>query len=85
MSLIPQPSVRRGAVGLALASTAALIAGLLGPTAAAADEEFVSDAMTSENVTHVANVPKTEVMSSYNSDLAFTGDYVIGGNYNGFV
>jgi hypothetical protein len=59
--------------------------GLLGPASASADDEFVSDADTSSNITHVANVPKTEVMSDFNTDLAFSGDYAIGGNYNGFV
>nr|WP_086002492.1 hypothetical protein [Nocardiopsis ganjiahuensis] len=60
--------------------------GLLGPAAASADETpFVSDAETSDNLTHVTNVPKSDVMDDFNSDLAFTGDYAIGGNYNGFV
>ncbi|MFW6641790.1 LVIVD repeat-containing protein [Nocardiopsis algeriensis] len=70
----------RGA--LALAGAASLVLGLLTPAAA---DTFVSDAVTSDNLTHVANVPKTETMSDFNSDLAFTGDYAIGGNYNGFV
>ncbi|MDT0332038.1 LVIVD repeat-containing protein [Nocardiopsis lambiniae] len=75
--------LKRGSV--ALAGAAALVGGLLAPSAAVADQTFVSDADTSANVTHVANVPKTEAMSDFNSDLAFTGDYAIGGNYNGFV
>ncbi|MEE2041652.1 hypothetical protein Q8791_30970 [Nocardiopsis sp. CT-R113] len=75
----------RGLTGLTLAGAAALVAGLLGPASASAADEFVSDADTSSNVTHVTNVPKTEVMSDFNSDLAFTGDYAVGGNYNGFV
>ncbi|MFC6433540.1 hypothetical protein ACFQBR_33495, partial [Nocardiopsis tropica] len=84
----PRPryaSARRGLTGLTLAGAAALVAGLLGPASASADDAFVSDADTSSNVTHVTNVPKTESMSDFNSDLAFTGDYAIGGNYNGFV
>jgi hypothetical protein len=84
----PRPryaSARRGLTGLTLAGAAALAAGLLGPASASADDAFVSDADTSSNVTHVTNVPKTESMSDFNSDLAFTGDYAIGGNYNGFV
>ncbi|MEU3212401.1 LVIVD repeat-containing protein [Nocardiopsis alba] len=69
-----------------LASATALIAALLAPTTAVADETpFESDAETSANVTHVTNVPKPDVMDDYNTDLAFTGDYAIGGNYNGFV
>ena len=75
----------RGPTGLALAGSAALMVGLLGPASVSADDTFVSDAETSSNVTHVTNVPKTEVMSDYNSDLAFSGDHAIGGNYNGFV
>ncbi|WP_159942799.1 MULTISPECIES: LVIVD repeat-containing protein [unclassified Nocardiopsis] len=82
----PNPrNARRGLAGLTLAGAAALVAGLLVPATASADDTFVSDADTSSNVTHVTNVPKTEVMSDFNSDLAFTGDYAIGGNYNGFV
>ncbi|MFI6579442.1 LVIVD repeat-containing protein [Nocardiopsis sp. NPDC050513] len=75
----------RGFAGLALAGAAALVTGLIGPSTALAQEAFTSDAETSDNVTHVANVPKTESMDAFNSDLAFTGDYAIGGNYNGFV
>src|SRR5690554_6190356 len=78
-------AARRGHTGLALAGTAALTVGLLGPAPVSADDAFVSDAETSSNVAHVTNVPKTEAMSDYNSDLAFSGNYAIGGNYNGFV
>jgi hypothetical protein len=81
-----RPLYRRGLAGLALAGAAALTSGLLGPAAASADHvPFESDAETSANVTHVTNVPKSEAMDDFNSDLAFTGDYAIGGNYNGFV
>ncbi|MGQ4270613.1 LVIVD repeat-containing protein [Nocardiopsis changdeensis] len=76
-------TLKRGAV--ALTGATVLVASLLAPSAASADPAFTSDAETSANVTHIANVPKTEVMSDFNSDLAFTGDYAIGGNYNGFV
>jgi hypothetical protein len=39
-----------------------------------------------EGVEHVANVPKpTALTGAFNTDLAFTGDYAIGGNYDGFV
>ena len=85
----PRPrrsSHRKGLIGVALTAAAVMTVGLLGPATAVADETpFESDAETSANVSHVANVPKTEVMDDFNSDLAFTGDYVIGGNYNGFV
>ncbi len=42
----------------------------------------------SDNVRHLANVPKQggfEPEGAFNSDLAFTGHYVIDGNYNGFT
>ncbi|MCP3013790.1 hypothetical protein NGM33_10645, partial [Nocardiopsis dassonvillei] len=72
---------RRGLTGVSLAGAAVLMVGLLGPASASADDEFASDADTSANITHVTNVPKTEAMSDFNSDLAFSGDYAIGGNY----
>ncbi|WP_431870559.1 LVIVD repeat-containing protein [Nocardiopsis eucommiae] len=81
-----RPRFRRGSTALALVGATALTLGLLGPAAASADQiPFESDAETSANVTHVTNVPKSEAMGDYNTDLAFTGDYAIGGNYNGFV
>ncbi len=64
---------------------------LWGATSAAAQngtdlgqENFV----TSPNVRQVANVPATAPLlggGARSSDLAFTGDYAIGGNYNGFT
>jgi hypothetical protein len=42
----------------------------------------------SDNVRHLANVPKQggfEPENALNSDLAFTGHYAIDGNYNGFT
>ncbi|MBR8740237.1 LVIVD repeat-containing protein [Nocardiopsis sp. MG754419] len=81
-----RPLHRRALTGVSLGAAALLTAGLLGPAAASADvTAFESDAETSSNVSHVANLPKSEAMDDFNSDLAFTGDYAIGGNYNGFV
>ncbi|MFE9245462.1 LVIVD repeat-containing protein [Nocardiopsis sp. NPDC006938] len=74
----------RRVAAVATAAAATLFAGLLGPAAAYADTP-PSDAISSDNVQHVANVPKPEAVSNTNSDLAFTGDYAIGGNYDGFV
>ncbi|MGA5810882.1 LVIVD repeat-containing protein [Streptomyces cellulosae] len=37
----------------------------------------------SANITHVANIPK-DVLSNFNSDLAFQGKYAFAGNYDGF-
>ncbi|MEU3308242.1 hypothetical protein [Nocardiopsis sp. NPDC006832] len=75
--------VRRSTV-VALTAAATLLAGLLGPASAQADAPPSED-VTSENVEHIANLPKPEAVSNTNSDMAFTGDYVIGGNYDGFV
>ncbi|GAB3214157.1 LVIVD repeat-containing protein [Marinactinospora thermotolerans] len=71
-----------GAVTLALTTS-------LGAVPAAADElPGIGEVVMSDNITHVANVPKPapfDTQAAYNTDLAFTGDYVIDGNYNGFV
>ncbi|MET9794221.1 LVIVD repeat-containing protein [Nocardiopsis alba] len=72
---------RRAAVPFA---ALALLVGLTSPTSAYADTPPVDD-VSSDNVELVANVPKPEAVSNTNSDLAFTGDYAIGGNYDGFV
>ncbi|MFE1165976.1 LVIVD repeat-containing protein [Nocardiopsis sp. NPDC058789] len=77
-------SSSRRVAALATAAAATLFAGLLGPAAAYADTP-PSDQISSDNVEHVANVPKPDAISNTNSDLAFTGDYAIGGNYDGFV
>ncbi|WP_083936195.1 LVIVD repeat-containing protein [Nocardiopsis ganjiahuensis] len=64
-----------------LAVSVLVAAGLAVPAAGAAD-----GVSTDGGVVHLANVPKPEVLgSAFNSDLAFTGDHAIGGNYDGFV
>ncbi|WP_017545196.1 LVIVD repeat-containing protein [Nocardiopsis prasina] len=69
---------RRGTVAVASLVAAA---GLAVPGASADD-----GVTTGGGVVHLANVPKPETLArSPNSDLAFSGDYVIGGNYHGFV
>ncbi|WP_017612475.1 LVIVD repeat-containing protein [Nocardiopsis salina] len=89
MASSPGSPRRRHSGALKAAATlaaATLSLSVLGPASAGADETaFESDAETSPNLTHVANVPKSEAMDAWNSDLAFTGDYAIGGNYNGFT
>ncbi|KOX12600.1 LVIVD repeat-containing protein [Nocardiopsis sp. NRRL B-16309] len=75
----------RRSTAVALAAAATLAVGLLGPGVASADTVPPADDISSDNVTHVTNVPKPEAVSSVNSDLAFSGDYAIGGNYDGFV
>ncbi|GLU47958.1 LVIVD repeat-containing protein [Nocardiopsis ansamitocini] len=89
MPVSPKPSTRRPArfrVG-ALAGVAALaLAGALVPaTASASPEPPIAEIVTSDNVEHIANIPKTQALTNNNSDLAFTGDYAIGGNYDGFT
>ncbi|WP_067976068.1 LVIVD repeat-containing protein, partial [Nocardiopsis trehalosi] len=80
---------RRGASAAVLAAlSAAVMAGaaLLTPAAANADAPTpVDQIVKSDNIDHVANLPKPEGFDVSNSDLAFTGDHVIVGNYNGFV
>ncbi|HJE58595.1 MAG TPA: hypothetical protein K8V84_08810 [Nocardiopsis listeri] len=85
---MPAASPRRGgprrSTAVALAAAATLFTGLLGPANAHADTPPSED-VTSDNVEHIANLPKPEAIGNTNSDMAFTGDYVIGGNYDGFV
>jgi hypothetical protein len=37
-----------------------------------------------KNIELMSTTPKSEAFNNYNSDLAFTGNYAISGNYNGF-
>ncbi len=74
-----RPGLRRP--GVLAVSALVATAGLTVPGAGAVD-----GVSTGGGVVHLANVPKPEVLGpAFNSDLAFTGDYAIGGNYNGFV
>ncbi|MBE2998484.1 hypothetical protein IDM40_07170 [Nocardiopsis sp. HNM0947] len=82
MRPFPRPRAL-GRAALATASAALLSAGLLAP--AHADDEPPADEIISDNLEHVAHIDKPEAVSDTNSDLAFTGDYAIGGNYDGFV
>ncbi|MFC3999215.1 LVIVD repeat-containing protein [Nocardiopsis sediminis] len=86
----PSPARRRGRrrlgrMGLAMAGAAVLVASL----APAAGAQTAADEIdTSDNVELVASLPKPppfDTQAAYNSDLAFSGDYAIDGNYNGFV
>ncbi|MEE2041653.1 hypothetical protein Q8791_30975 [Nocardiopsis sp. CT-R113] len=83
---MPAPPTRRRRLARTATLTAAvgtLLVGLLSPASAYADEAPADE--ISSNITHVAHVPKPDAVRSTNSDLAFTGDYAIGGNYDGFV
>ncbi|MFD1045423.1 hypothetical protein ACFQ1S_07385 [Kibdelosporangium lantanae] len=70
-------------------AVATLTIGLAAPASSAADDiPGVDQIRHSWNVRDVANVPKQGPFADINaldSDLAFSGDKVIAGNYNGFV
>jgi len=50
---------------------------------AAGEIPGVGEIVHSDNITHLANVPK-DVLLDKNSDLAFQGKYAFAGNYDGF-
>ncbi|WP_040685613.1 LVIVD repeat-containing protein, partial [Nocardiopsis baichengensis] len=74
---------RRRLPGAAVALLAA--AGLIASALPAQADTPVDEIDKSDNVELMANLPKPEGFEPTNSDLAFTGDHVIVGNYNGFV
>jgi hypothetical protein len=72
-----------GAAALAASVVAAM-------PAATADNEIppVDAIVTSPNMHYVANIPQMDPLAgegAFSSDLAFTGDFAIQGNYNGFI
>lgn len=68
------------------ATAATLVAVASAPTAAyAAEIPGVDEIVHSDNLTQLANVPKSAAFGQLNSDLAFQGKYAFSGNYNGFV
>ncbi|OLT47023.1 hypothetical protein BJF85_00900 [Saccharomonospora sp. CUA-673] len=74
----------------ALAAGAAVVAASVVTPAAAAQDEIpdVGEIVHSDNMQHLANVPKQppfDNQDAYNSDIAFTGNYAIVGNYDGFT
>jgi hypothetical protein len=73
-----------------LGTTAVALSVVLGTPASAAGGTIpgVDEIRHSWNVKDIANVPKQapfDGLDALDSDLAFTGDKVIAGNYNGFV
>ncbi|EWC61274.1 putative secreted protein [Actinokineospora spheciospongiae] len=73
-----------------LGAAALTLSTLAGVTSASAQGAFpaADEIVTSPNVRHVANIPATAPLggpSSVGTDLAFTGDYAIAGNYLGFT
>jgi hypothetical protein len=83
--------VKSGGRSLALLGTAAVaLSVVLGTPASAADDGIpgVDQIRHSWNIRDIANVPKHapfDTMDALDSDLAFTGDKAIAGNYNGFT
>jgi len=84
------PSTRRLSATAVLGAAALTLSTLAGVTSASARGAFpaADEIVTSPNVRHVANIPATAPLggpSSVGTDLAFTGDYAIAGNYLGFT
>ncbi|MGI5272514.1 LVIVD repeat-containing protein [Nonomuraea sp. CA-218870] len=89
--------VRRAALGAAFLLVTACAAspepeGDASPPASGQPQTSASQAapgevLTSDNVTHVVNVPRTAPLNGpmdWNTDLAFQGDYLYMGNFGGF-
>jgi hypothetical protein len=77
---------RAGLTGRILVVAGAAVAlALAGVPAQAADIPGPDEVVTSQNVTHVTNIPKPAgIASTINTDIAFQGDYAYVGNYGGF-
>ncbi|WP_424185484.1 LVIVD repeat-containing protein [Actinokineospora sp. G85] len=84
------PSTPRSGVAAAVGAAALALSSLAGASPASAQGPFPApdEIVTSSNVTHLANIPATAPLAgpdSTGTDLAFTGDYAIAGNYLGFT
>ncbi|PRX95520.1 LVIVD repeat-containing protein [Allonocardiopsis opalescens] len=66
---------------LAMVFTVATVPG----SASTADTPPGDDIEQSANITLLASLGKADPLTATNSDLAFTGDYAVAGNYNGFT
>ncbi|MBB4933213.1 hypothetical protein F4561_004033 [Lipingzhangella halophila] len=77
--------IRRTGLALVGAAALTLTTALIPNAAAASDIPPEGEVETSDNVEHVANSPLQAPLDNTGSDLAFTGDYAIAGNYDGFV
>ena len=93
MPVLSLKSRGRRRAGLAAIGALALAGGLLPSVASAAADEDprvglsagLHDAGTAiKNLELLSESPKAGLLTGTNSDLAFTGDYAISGNYNGF-
>jgi hypothetical protein len=45
----------------------------------------LNEVMKTNNVELLANLPRTSNLNNFQTDLAFTGDYAVAGNYDGFT
>ncbi|SMD26326.1 LVIVD repeat-containing protein [Kibdelosporangium aridum] len=78
--------MKSGGKPVALAAATVTAFSLLTATpAAAATIPGVDEIRSSWNVRQIANMPKQAPFTGHNTDLAFTGDKVIVGNYDGFT
>src|SRR5690606_35740374 len=81
--------VRWAALGAAFLLVTACAGSPEAEAPATSQETSVSSGvMTSDNVTHVANVPPTAPLDGemdWNTDMAFQGDYLFMGNFGGFT
>ena len=76
----------RRRVSVAAIGAASLAIGLItAPPAAAQDIPGQDEIVTSPNVTHELNIPKTAPLDRTGTDIAFQGRYAFVGNYNGFT
>ncbi|GIJ09930.1 hypothetical protein Van01_31440 [Micromonospora andamanensis] len=95
MSYMSDPTPRGSRrLAISLAATAALLltGAAAAPASGAAESATnavpgIDEIVSSPNLQQIANIPKFGGFASesaYNSDLAFQGDHVFAGNYNGF-
>ncbi|WP_078857217.1 LVIVD repeat-containing protein [Streptomyces sp. NBRC 109706] len=45
----------------------------------------VDEIVHTDNITHLANIPRADGLTGTNTDIAFQGKYAFAGNYDGFV
>lgn len=77
-------SVRRGVVPVTAALSGLALALTCAPAVAAASIPEVDEIRSSQNVSLLSNIPKSDVLPGFNSDLAFSDDLAFQGNYDGF-
>ncbi|MEU5877539.1 hypothetical protein [Spirillospora sp. NPDC047279] len=86
-SSLEQRSTRRTLLGT-LTGLIMVLSAVFAVPAASADIPGTDEVVTSSNVKHLANVPKSGPFAgptAFGTDIAFTGKYAISGNYLGFT